>query len=89
MSEKQNAIVERLRKYDMHEGADEIERLRAALNGIVEAARFTQGLPEPLAEVRGRPRRTKGSDMTDPTPLRSKIYSLLATQAPRFKSCNG
>jgi hypothetical protein len=51
MSEKQNAIVERLRKYDMHEGADEIERLRAALNGIVEAARFTQDLPSPLLDA--------------------------------------
>ena len=40
MSEKQNAVVERLRKYD--KGADEIERLRAALNGIVEVARSSQ-----------------------------------------------
>jgi hypothetical protein len=44
-------IVERLRKYDMHEGADEIERLRAALNGVVEAARLTQDLPNPLSEA--------------------------------------
>jgi hypothetical protein len=31
--------------------AREVERLRDALNGVVEAARFTQGLPEPLAEA--------------------------------------
>ena len=37
MSEKQNAIVERLRKYDMHEGAVEIERLRTALQRIAYA----------------------------------------------------
>jgi hypothetical protein len=52
MSEKQNAIVERLRKYNMHEGADEIERLRAALNGVIGAALSTQGLPSPLADAR-------------------------------------
>jgi hypothetical protein len=35
----------------MYEAADEIERSRAALNGVVEAARFTQGLPGPLSEA--------------------------------------
>jgi hypothetical protein len=38
-------IVERLRKYDLHEAAEEIERLRAALTGVVEAARFSRVCP--------------------------------------------
>jgi hypothetical protein len=46
-----NDMVERLRKYDMHEAADGIERLRAVLNGVVNAARLMQGLPGPLSEA--------------------------------------
>jgi hypothetical protein len=33
------------------DAASEIERLSAALNGVVESARFTRDLPGPLPEV--------------------------------------